>query len=375
MIKEKARARAINHFSSQKLRHLFLIVHDVSSKFCAYIERKITESKDGSFECNLGKLFLKFTGEIVANAALSIEGHSFEDNPPKYAFTKLASVFQPSVANGINQALFFFLPAIARFFGLRQVNKKTDRYFREHLKATIKQRRQSNTKQNDYLQFCLDDNGEDNLDSIVSDVFLFFIDVHETSGFAASAMLYFLATNKKVQEKLRDDLNIILRETGGTVTYESLKNMDYLDQIMKESLRLMPPLSSLMKVCTKEITLQGTDGITCRLEKGNLVFISTMGLHMDPEHYPEPKVFDPDRFSSENTANRNKYLYLPFNEGPRMCLGMRFASIILKLSTANLISKFSVEYSSKTMEPLEFDSRTFLTQVKGGLWAKFKKLN
>lgn len=371
-----ARARVLNHFSSQKLRFLFEIVQDVSSRFSSYIGRKIAEKEDGVLECELRKLLLKFTGEIVANAALAMEGQMFDDNPHELSFAKnAATIHKPTVFNGVKQVLLLFLPNIAKIFGIRQVKKETDKYFRENLKAAIKERRKSNIVQNDFLQFCMDGNAEDDLDSIVADTIIFYIDVIETTSSAASSVLYFLANNSKVQKKLRDHLQDVLKETGGNITYESLKNMNYLDQVMKESLRLIPPLSSLNKICTSDITLSGPDGLESHLKTGDLIFISTMGLHMNPQYYPEPEIFDPERFSPENTANRNKYLFLPFNEGPRMCPGMRFSMILLKHSTATLISKFSLENSSITAEPLEFEPKSLITQVKGGLWAKFKKLN
>lgn len=371
-----ARARAINHFSSQKLRHLFVIVHEVSSKLVSYIERKIEDTETGLYECELKKLFLKFTGEIVANAAFGMEGQSFEDNPDELSFTKRSStVFEPSFVNGIKQALLLYLPGVAEFFGTSMMMKKTDTFLRENLKKIIKERRQSNAVQNDFLQFCLDGNEEGDIDSIIADLIIFYVDTYETSSSAAASLFYFLATYKKVQEKLRDHLSGVLKESGGNLTYETLKSMNYLDQVTNESLRLIPPLGAIMKVCTEEITLEGSDGLKCHLKPGDPVFVPVMGLHMDPKHYAEPELFDPERFSPENTAKRNKCVFLPFGEGPRMCLGMRFANIMLKLVTSKLLSKFSVEYSSKTKEPFEFDPTTILTAVKGGLWVRFKKLD
>lgn len=58
------------------------------------------------------------------------------------------------------------------------------------------------------------------------------------------------------------------------------------------------------------------------IEKGTTVMISTMGLHMDEKYYPDPEKFDPDRFTEEEKATRPNYTYLPFGDGPRLCIGM-----------------------------------------------------
>lgn len=259
-----ARTREVNHLSGQKLRYLFLIVQEIGCKFSAYIERKIEESKDGVFECELRSLFVKFTGEIVANTALSMEGQSFVDNPHKFAFASRAStIFEPTLTNGIKQSLLLYMPIIARLLGIQQISQDTVAYFRENLKAAIKERRQSNIKQNDYLQFCMDGNAEDEIENIVGEIIIYWVDVYETSSASAATLFYFLANNPKVQEKLRNQINDILKETGGAVTYESLKSMNYFDQVLKESLRLIPVLSTFLKVCTEEITLEGSDGLKC----------------------------------------------------------------------------------------------------------------
>lgn len=369
-----ARARAISHFSSKKLKDLFVIVREVSFKLNTFVDRKINET-NGSYECELKHLCAKYTGEIVANAAFAMEGQSFEDNPHKLAFTKLApTIFEPSFINSVKQALFFFLPSIAELFKVTFLDKKAEAYFRENLKAIVKERRQSNTIQNDFLQFCVDANTDENIDGIIADVIIFYLDTYETTSIVSSFLFYYISRNKDVQDKLRKHIREVLEPTKGVITYESLKGMNYVEQVLNETLRLWPPAGVHMKSCTKEITLVGPDGLECHLKPGDPVFISSTGLQNDPKYWPEPEVFNPDRFSPENQAGRDKFVFFPFGEGPRMCLGMRFAMIMIKLLTATLVTNYSLEPSSKTKVPFEIEPGSMMTLVKGGLWAKFKKL-
>ncbi|XP_058805367.1 cytochrome P450 6k1-like [Phymastichus coffea] len=370
---KKRRTRISNNLTGKKLKCLFAINQEVCNGLSAFVERKIREN--GQFyECELKNHFTRCTGEVVANAALAIDGQSFRDQPDRLAFTVIAkSLFEPTFVNGIKQALLFFLPGLANLLGLAFLEKKTDDYMRQTIKAIIKQRQQAGEAPNDYLQFSAEANSLD-IDGIVGDVVNFYADVYETSSSAMANLFYNLSQNPEIQSKLRDHLASVLRETDGQVTPESLKSMTYLDQVISESMRVIPAAGTLIKCCTKEITLTGADGVSCHLVPGNPVFIPIIGLHRDEKYWPNPEVFDPDRFSPENQIHINKYAYLPFGEGPRMCVGMRFALMLIKQTTATLITKFAVEHSPKTKVPLEIDPSSFLIAFKAGLWARFKNI-
>lgn len=77
----------------------------------------------------------------------------------------------------------------------------------------------------------------------------------------------------------------------------------------------------IMRLCTKDYVVPGTD---IEIKKGVGVMIPVLGLQTDPEYYPNPDVFDPDRFSEEKKKERPGFTWLPFGEGPRICIGMAF---------------------------------------------------
>lgn len=87
---------------------------------------------------------------------------------------------------------------------------------------------------------------------------------------------------------------------------------------LSETLRKYPPLPILNRICTKEYKVPGTDTV---LEKGVRVMIPVMGIQRDPEYYPDPETFDPDRFSEENRKNIKPFTFIPFGDGPRVCIG------------------------------------------------------
>jgi cytochrome P450 family 6 len=92
-----------------------------------------------------------------------------------------------------------------------------------------------------------------------------------------------------------------------------------------ETLRKYPPATILSRECTKVYKIPGTNVV---LEKGMTTIIPVLALHHDPKYYPDPERFDPERFNEDEKKKRHHYVYLPFGEGPRICIG-KFAVFYL----------------------------------------------
>jgi cytochrome P450 family 6 len=89
-----------------------------------------------------------------------------------------------------------------------------------------------------------------------------------------------------------------------------------------ETLRKYPVVPFLDRMCVSDYTLPSASGNgTVTLPKGTGVYIPIFALHYDKQYYPDPDKFDPERFTEENKQNRPSYTYLPFGEGPRICIG------------------------------------------------------
>ncbi|XP_042913579.1 cytochrome P450 3A19-like, partial [Parasteatoda tepidariorum] len=125
----------------------------------------------------------------------------------------------------------------------------------------------------------------------------------------------------------------------GKVTYEAIQNMKYLDNVISEALRLHPPVVRLDRISVVDYKLKGTE-IT--IPKGTTVTTPVYAMHRDPEFFPDPETFNPDRFSPENKDKIIPYSYLPFGSGPRNCIGMRFALLETKICLTYVLSTFQV---------------------------------
>ena len=103
---------------------------------------------------------------------------------------------------------------------------------------------------------------------------------------------------------------------------------------------MYPPGLALLKVCTMPFQLPTPSGGTYEVEVGTSITIPVYGIHYDPQHFPDPENYDPERFSEENKKNRHRHTYLPFGDGPRMCLGK---NTIIILGSRALFSEESIE--------------------------------
>lgn len=130
--------------------------------------------------------------------------------------------------------------------------------------------------------------------------------------------------------------------------------MSYMSMVIDETLRMFPAAIKLDRIASEDFEFEGM-----KIEKDQMVVVPLWALHYDPDLYPEPDVFDPERFNEENKQKRDSNAYLPFGNGPRNCLGMRFALLEIKLSLANILNKFRFETCEKTPDKIEIDSSGF----------------
>lgn len=109
------------------------------------------------------------------------------------------------------------------------------------------------------------------------------------------------------------------------------------------------------------------------INPGAFVTIPVVGIHTDPNYYPNPEKFDPERFTPMNKAKRHPLTFIPFGEGPRNCIGARLGLIMGKIAIAATISKFNITLNDRTVNPLRFKKRTLFLEVDGGVWLNCSK--
>ncbi|VDK19232.1 unnamed protein product [Anisakis simplex] len=122
--------------------------------------------------------------------------------------------------------------------------------------------------------------------------------------------------------------------------------MPYVDQVIKETLRVFPPIPSIGRLCNEDVII---DGI--KFESGCHIHGSTFAIHFNEELYENPEQFRPEsrfRFSAEERKTTDPLAFLPFGFGPRNCIGMRFAQLEMRLALANMLKRFKFVTNQKT---------------------------
>ncbi|GAB0087596.1 Cytochrome P450 [Sergentomyia squamirostris] len=176
--------------------------------------------------------------------------------------------------------------------------------------------------------------------------------------------------NQEVQAKAREEVNRVLENHGGQYTYDACMEMKYIDQIIKETLRLHPIVPNLIRSLTMDYKVPDRD-IT--FKKGQMFSIPVMGIHHDPDIYPNPEQFDPERFTEENIRDRHSYSWLPFGEGPRNCIGLRFGMMQTRVGLANILSKYKITPTSRTPIPMSYSPTSAVLAPREGMWIKIEK--
>ncbi|XP_017884325.1 cytochrome P450 6a2-like [Ceratina calcarata] len=371
------RKRLTYAFTSGKLKILFVTIAGVCKKFQDFLDRRL--SSNDKYEVELKYLFSKFTGEVAANASMGIEGRCFGDVDDPLAFDQIGqSIFKP---NFFTRFIFIFIglfPSLNRFTKIKIVNEELEQTFRTLVKENLEHRRKESTPRHDFLELMVSLEREEGkqlpLDALTAYSFSFYADGFQTSSVTLSFIGFQLAMHQDVQERLREEVKSVMEKHGDVLTYESLKEMTYMDQVISESQRCYSTLSIMIKVCTQECTLEGSDGLKCRVKPGTEIVIPIYGLHEDPRYWSDPETFDPDRFSGERKHEIKKMTFLPFSEGPRMCVGMRMALLQMKSCLATLVKGYKLELSPKTKLPLKLVPLVFLSEAEGGLWVYVSKL-
>lgn len=168
-----------------------------------------------------------------------------------------------------------------------------------------------------------------------------------------SFLTYELSKNEDIQERLYDEINAANDQLGGKpLTFEVLQKMSYLDMVITEILRLWPIGAMMDRKVSKQYLIEDYE---CKvlLQPNDVMWVPVFGIHRDEKYYPNPDVFDPERFSEENKKNVNMNAYLPFGMGPRACIASRFALLQLKTIAFHLLLKLKIERSAKTPSVLQ----------------------
>ncbi|EFA02825.1 cytochrome P450 6a2 [Tribolium castaneum] len=375
-------------FTSGKMKMMFQTLVDCTPGLKDIMDEHASKKK----AVNIKNILERFTTDIIGSVGFGIECNSLKD--PDSLFPKYGKkVFDLTPAEQLKQSLLFFLPnPVLKAMKFRITNKDVEDFFMKTVRETVLYREKNNIYRKDFMHLLLqlknrgtvtdDEKIIDHsnqkqepaltMNELTAQAFVFFLAGFETSSTTMTFALYELATNPDIQEKLRNEICTVLEKHNNELTYNAIAEMTYMDQVLHETLRKYPPLPILQRQCNKDYIVPETN---IRIPKGVDVAITILALHRDPEFYPNPEVFDPERFNEENKNARTPFTWLPFGDGPRVCIGLRFGMMQSKVGLTALLKDYRVTLNKKTKVPLEMSKNSFIIAAEGGIWLDIEKIN
>ncbi|XP_050300190.1 uncharacterized protein LOC126738794 [Anthonomus grandis grandis] len=361
------RSKSTPVFTSGRLKNMFLLILKESELMTNYIKKFANLPNIEAKE-----ICARYATNVIARCAFAVEANSFEREDAE--FRKIGEmIFDVRISTAIRQSLCWFSPTLVKLFKITILEEKHIRRLTEIFKEVLHTRMNTNENMpSDLIDVMLESKkkGMEMTENImVGSALQFFVAGFETVSNVLSFMLYELAIHPDIQRRLRKEILEHTDEDG--LTYESLNNMKYLDMCVSEGLRKYPTLPFLDRVCNADYKI--SDKIT--IEKGTKIFVPLLAMHYNKELFPDPYKFDPERFADKSLINADNMLYyMPFGEGPRICIGNRFGLIGVKTAIAAILSKYELVKSDQTPEPIVYAPESFVLQSTVGIPITFKYL-
>ena len=316
---------------------------------------------------NIQAVMSLFTLDIICETAMGVKLNSLKNLNCDYVNAveevKTLLIERQKSPWFWNKFIYKLFPSGQKFYAsLKVLHAFTVKIINEKIKS-----RSFCSNKKSFLDLLLDAYDQDKIDveGIQEEVDTFMFAGHDTTAAALSYIFLMLGTHPKVQKKLHEEIDIYTRQTTSIEELkEKLGKMEYLDCVIKESLRLHPPVSIFGRVLE-----ENTSFSNFLVSKGADVIMIPELLHTCPEYWEDHSSFIPERFSKADFAFRQPFLYIPFSAGPRNCIGQKFALMEMKVAVFEVMSKFIVTAIEQSLRPMG----TFIQRFETGVWMLFEE--
>jgi len=369
-------------FTTGKLKQMFKILAKCGDQLETYVD-KMSKSNE---EINAKDLFSKFALDGIATAGFGIETNSFKDPNNIFRLQVMELMRDPKAKLGSNfevakVVVASIFPLIKYVLKVENIPLIPALFLKNILVKTKEQRESSNKRRNDIIDCILDQMNknvekeevtyEDQFDedaafdttslgddarqidkerTIISSAFILFIAALDTTSSTLTFIIHFLMKYPDIQDNARREIMEVIGENEKP-TFEHIQDLKYLDKLILETLRHVHPFGQILeRVCTKDYQIPNTDYIVRKGEVVSFTFLYERMKTMKTSFYNACE-FDPENFDASN--NPNQFSFLGFGQGPRNCIGKRYAIISIKVALVGLLKKFHVVKTDNTKEDLK----------------------
>ncbi|XP_055379703.1 cytochrome P450 4d8-like [Condylostylus longicornis] len=173
---------------------------------------------------------------------------------------------------------------------------------------------------------------------IREEVDTFMFEGHDTTSAGLCFTLHAISRHQDIQDKIFNEIiEVIGKDKKKSIGYRELQDLKYLELVIKESLRMYPPVSVIGRKITTDSVIDGKF-----FPKGTELILYLEKLMRNPEIFPDPDKFIPERHCSNNYTEINPYAYVPFSAGPRNCIGQKYAMLEMKMIIVKVLQNFEL---------------------------------
>jgi len=358
-------------FTGSKLKTMIPHLARVGAQMSKYVN----ENCGQEFEAR--DFFSKFTMDGLASAGFGIDIDSFKDPDSNFRKMALTLIQAPGYGTPWDIPRFIFTavaPKLAKLFQVPLMDVKSTMFFANIIEQTIKRRKESKERRGDLVDISLDMlegeyakklTDEEKELYLVGNLLVLFIAGFDTTSISMCQVIQQLMFNQNIQDKVFEEIEEVFGEETEDITWEKVQSCVYLDNVISESLRFMNLIPMTERLCTKDYKIPDTD-IT--IPKGRTVKIYFHDMMKNEKNFKNVGEFDPDNFLPEN--KHNKFAFQAFGQGPRGCIGSRFAMMNMKMSLLCVLRSHRIVPCSRSKEgPPEMDPNQIFA-IKGGTWFK-----
>ncbi len=261
----------------------------------------------------------------------------------------------------LNDALLVVMEGMMNFFRLpawipspRNLKMKKNRaVLYDTIAKIIDERRKTKTVHNDLLTMLMEVEDADTRERMTDEqlrdeVITIFLAGHETTANALSYTFFLLAQHPEIKQRIVDEVKRVIGDSE--MSFENLSKLEYTTMVIKESMRLYPPVWGITRDAAKEDVIGGY-----RIKKGDSIAMSPYAVHRLEKYWENPLQFDPERFSPERMKNIHRYAWFPFGGGQRFCIGNNFAMMEMQIVIALACTQFNFSLAENfklELEPL-----------------------
>ncbi|XP_059157153.1 cytochrome P450 3A8-like isoform X2 [Physella acuta] len=352
-------------FTAGRLKQMLHHVNTSAAGLVALIKKHKEEGKLIPLKATAAR----YTSDVIARVGFGVDSKALTEEKSEFAYNINNFIRIPATRlQDILRTVGEFFPPVMKI-GLAVFNEQVDailpetnnyfiNFINEAIDRKLAEKKNKDTSKKTHLDMLdmlleaeVDDRTGQQLTAadrkitrkyVIGNSAILILAAFETTSTALSSILYLLARHQDIQDKVIEEIDEVMQ--GKTKpTYEDMAKLTYTTQVIYESLRMFPPSPDITRRAKET---RNFNGMT--IPKGVTIFIPIYKIVKDPEYFPDPYKFDPDRFSPQRKSEIDPVTFLPFGFGRRQCVAKRLALVEIKVVLCQLLTTMRFVQTDRT---------------------------